>query len=113
MKYFTAAPRRLVSGAFSLLRLRSSWTRYFTADCACFLVSVSLLKATEAQKQDQSGILAQIFLFCGKLPAGIFHEALFISRMPCAVKCRASKCRANEATSFASVLFDAGGDHHH
>jgi hypothetical protein len=71
MKYFHhAAPWRLVSERPFLLPLWSSWTVNFTAECACFLVAAA--KFHEAQKQDQSCILAQIFLLCGNLRSGIF-----------------------------------------
>ena len=51
----------------------------------------------ELLKQDQSGILAQIFLLCGKLRREYFRESLFRTPMHRAVKCRDSNCRGDGA----------------
>jgi hypothetical protein len=47
---------------------------------ATLLGARDLPKPKNFLKQDQSGILAQIFLLCGKVVAGIFHEGIFIAR---------------------------------
>jgi hypothetical protein len=51
----------------------------------------------ELLKQDQSGILAQIFLLCGKLRREYFRESLFRTPMHRAVKCRDGNCRGDGA----------------
>jgi hypothetical protein len=71
--FTTAAPRRLGKSACSKLPLWIAETVNFTAECACFFVA--LQNFNEAQQQDQSGILAQIFLSCGNLLAGIFPRS--------------------------------------
>jgi hypothetical protein len=51
------------------------------------LFSVAVLPSpTEFQKQDQSGILAQILLLCGNLRLEFFREFLFSTRLHRPVK---------------------------
>ena len=50
-------------------------------------------------KQDQNGILAQIFLLCGNLRLAFSANAIFSARFRPAVKCRTGNCRANGANA--------------
>ena len=76
MKYFHhAALWRLGASACLKLPFYESGTVNFTADCAC--LSVCAANIREAQKQDQSCILAQNILLCGNLRLEFFRESLF------------------------------------
>ena len=71
---FTAALRRLVESAcLKLPFYEVAGTIKFTAECARFAVR-GCQKQKEFRKQDQSGILAQNFLLCGKLRLEFFRE---------------------------------------
>jgi hypothetical protein len=81
MKCFhRAALRRLVrERLLKLLFYEVAGTVNFTAECACLLVS-SCQKQEQFRKQDQSCILAQKILLCGKLRLEFFRERLFSTR---------------------------------
>jgi hypothetical protein len=49
------------------------------------------------RKKDQCGILAQIFLLCGKLRLEVLRGNLFRTRSALVVKCRAGYCRVDDA----------------
>ena len=94
---FTAALRRLVRERVLELPLYEvDGTLNFTAECARNTVR-GCQTQKELLKQDQSGILAQNFLLCGKLRLEFFRECLFRTRRRDAVKCRDGNCREDGA----------------
>src|SRR5450631_769663 len=94
---FTAALRRLVRERVLELPLYEvDGTLNFTAECARNTVRGCQMQK-ELLKQDQSGILAQNFLLCGKLRREYFRESLFRTPMHRAVKCRDGNCRGDGA----------------
>jgi hypothetical protein len=71
MILFTA-PWRLVEERLLRLPLLK-WNVNFTAECVCFFVALKIFD--EAQKQDQSCILAQFFWSCENLRLELFPRA--------------------------------------
>lgn len=58
-----------------------------TAECACFFCCAAAKFQDEVKKQDQSGILAQKFFFCGNLLGWNFSAMLIhlLNSSPCQV----------------------------
>jgi hypothetical protein len=86
MKYSPRRPGGWLGSTCSKLPFHEvAGAKNFTAESARFTVRGAKSKK-EFLKQDQCGIVAQIFLLCGKVQQEFFRELLFRTRMHGAVK---------------------------
>ena len=74
-----------------------SWNRQVCCGKGPVLLRPLCAMTRKILKADQSGILAQFFLLCGKLLTGNFLECIFGTRRCGAVKCRDGNCRESGA----------------